>query len=349
VGWQDRRYEGGAGGGGAWRAVWRRVLGEGDDILRLGFRLYTFRGIAVHIHLLFVLFVIFRMIASLGHGTIGPGYQATGLAILFGLVLLHEYGHCFACRAVGGNADRILLWPLGGLAFVQPPHDWRPSLVTTLGGPAVNVVLWPLFAGGLWIATQSLESAIFNPFAAGAALSALELIDGSRPFWLIALWWAHLMNQALLLFNVLLPMYPMDGGRILQALLWSRLGYERATITAARVGMVLAAAVAVAAITFNLSLLLAIAFLCALECWNEKRRVEFASAGGLDWLRAARGGEKGADRDDARARAKSAKREIADQAELDRLLAKIAREGMASLSGREKRWLDRAARRRRTG
>ena len=63
------------------------------------------------------------------------------MAILFVSVLLHEFGHCFGARIMGGRGEEILMWPLGGLAFADPPRRPWPQLVTTVGGPLVNVVI----------------------------------------------------------------------------------------------------------------------------------------------------------------------------------------------------------------
>src|SRR5882724_11388986 len=64
---------------------------------------------------------------------------------LFGIVLMHEFGHALACKSVGGIANQIVLWPLGGIAFVQPPHRPGAYLWSIAAGPLVNVVLVPVF------------------------------------------------------------------------------------------------------------------------------------------------------------------------------------------------------------
>src|SRR5213078_4291206 len=66
---------------------------------------------------------------------------------LFAIVLLHEFGHALACRQVGGRADRILLWPLGGVAFVDPPPRAGAMLWSIVAGPLVNVLLAPVTIG----------------------------------------------------------------------------------------------------------------------------------------------------------------------------------------------------------
>ena len=70
---------------------------------------------------------------------------------LFVIVLLHEFGHALACRQVGGQANQIVLWPLGGVAYVAPPPRPGPTLWSIAAGPLVNVALTPVL-GGVWAA-----------------------------------------------------------------------------------------------------------------------------------------------------------------------------------------------------
>src|SRR5207244_5592755 len=72
------------------------------------------------------------------------------MGLLFFSVLLHEFGHCFAARSVNGDAQEVLLWPLGGLANVEVPHTPRANLIVAAGGPAVNLVLALLSTLLLW-------------------------------------------------------------------------------------------------------------------------------------------------------------------------------------------------------
>ena len=130
----------------------------------------------------------------------------------FGLVLLHEFGHVMACRQVGGTANRVVLWPLGGLAFVSPPLRPGASLWTTVAGPLVNVVLAPLLI----------------------VLASVTAADTDANHLLVRLAW---FNGVILVFN-LLPIFPLDGGRILQAVLWWALGLPGSLIVAGGVGIV---------------------------------------------------------------------------------------------------------------
>ena len=123
---------------------------------------------------------------------------------LFLIVLLHEYGHALACRQVGGTADQIVLWPLGGVAYVDPPPRPGAMLWSIAAGPLVNVVLLPVLSV-VGIVNRNLGWAAAMPNAHA---------------WLRAVWF---MNLGLLMFNML-PIYPLDGGQILRSLVstWTR-------------------------------------------------------------------------------------------------------------------------------
>ncbi len=137
---------------------------------------------------------------------------------LFGIVLLHEFGHSLACRSVGGRADQIVLWPLGGVAYVNPPQRPGATLWSIAAGPLVNVVLLvPLSLLVVWGRTQSW----WQP-------------GSDIRMWVVTLW---TINLVLLAFN-LLPVYPLDGGQILRSLLWFFLGRARSLMVATIIGMI---------------------------------------------------------------------------------------------------------------
>lgn len=350
MGWSDSGWNRSDGGGGRLRVVLRRIFGDGEDPLSWGLPLYTAWGIRVRVHLLFVFYVLAELVRSLSPEVAGFTYIAIGMGTLFVLVLLHEYGHCVACRLVGGEADEIMLWPLGGLAMCRPDHDWRAHFWTVVGGPAVNLALMLLVGVALVGVGVGRAAVLFNPFAPGRALAELSLPGGLQPTWLVVLWWLYYLNAVLLLFNVLVPMYPMDGGRLLQALLWRWFGYERSMHVALTVGLVTAGVLAVISIPWKLMLLFALAVFGGLVCWAERQRLRFAAEAGA-WLSGTSlgPGPVGADvpRGPTRAQRRREQRLAREQAELDRLLAKIRDHGMDALTRRERRWLKRTSERRR--
>jgi Zn-dependent protease len=346
MGWENRDYYRDGRG-----RVMRRIFGDGENPLDWSLPLYRAWGISVRVHLIFVIMIIARMIYSLSYDRWGPVFMAISMGSLFGLVLLHEYGHCIACRRVGGTADRILMWPLGGLAYCSPPHNWRDNLITTLGGPMVNVLLMPVLGLPL-VALSGWDAVVFNPVRPDIAMVGVRLSDGSLPYWLVVLWSLYYSNLILLAFNMLVPMYPMDAGRVLQEILWWRMGEHRSLKIAVNVGLVVAVIMFVASVTFpDSGTLMALALFGGITCWIEKRRLAFVereSFAGYEFRP-----ETEREAHEARRRAKEGearrKRAAADQAELDRLLDKIKATGMGSLNRAEKAWLERTSKERRGG
>ena len=168
---------------------------------------------------------------------------------LFGIVLLHEFGHVLACRQTGGVANEIVLWPLGGIAMGRPPPRPGAELWTIAAGPLVNVALWPVLMAATW--------------ACGASGLSDRHPDLERL--LFMLWW---INKGLLIFN-LLPIYPLDGGQIVRSLLWYPLGRARSLQVAAIIGLLgIAGAVAYVVIKGGRDVLwpLLLAFFLGSQC-----------------------------------------------------------------------------------
>jgi Zn-dependent protease/CBS domain-containing protein len=173
-------------------------------------------GIQLRIHVTFLL-----LIGWLGFGyyTAGGSAEAASrvlfILLLFLCVVLHEFGHALAAKSFGINTPDITLLPIGGVARLERmPEEPKQELIIALAGPAVNVVI----ALGLLIAID---------WRGAADSSVVEA--STLPAKLLAI------NVMLVLFN-LLPAFPMDGGRVLRALLATRLSYARATQIAASIG-----------------------------------------------------------------------------------------------------------------
>lgn len=147
---------------------------------------------------------------------------------LFAMVTMHEFGHALACRQTGGQAEKIFLWPLGGIAFVSPPNRPGAMLWSIAAGPLVNVALVPI----LWAAQVGAARAGWPNHNLDAYL---------------ALTWLGRINLALLIFN-LLPIYPLDGGQILRSLLWFPFGQVRSLFIATAIGFAGGAALLLAAL-----------------------------------------------------------------------------------------------------
>ena len=179
-------------------------------------RLFKFSGIQVYLH--FSWFIVAAWQLTRENGYQSPIFAIYEYLALFGIVLLHEFGHSLACRQVGGSADHIVLWPLGGIAFVNPPRRPGAVLWSIAAGPLVNVALVPVIEL-IWI------------FAGHSGWR----YDAPDTFQLIRM--IRYINFGLLIFN-LLPVYPLDGGQILRALLWFPLGEIRSLQIASVVGLI---------------------------------------------------------------------------------------------------------------
>jgi Zn-dependent protease len=190
-------------------------------------RLFQLFGIGVYIHWSWLLVALFQVqyraqVAQDGNTWLplydsGRWYWFEYLA-LFGIVLLHEFGHALACRSVGGLANHIVLWPLGGIAFSRPPQRPGPVLWTVAAGPLVNVLLAPVL-GALWFFSEHGHWAAVN----------VDLPEFLKT--------VFILNAGLLGFN-LVPIFPLDGGRILHALLWFIIGQADSLMFVSVIGMI---------------------------------------------------------------------------------------------------------------
>ncbi|MGD9691610.1 MAG: site-2 protease family protein [Phycisphaerales bacterium] len=322
-----------------------RVLGSGEDPFSWAPTIGVFFGIRVRLHIVFIVFAGWFVLSSISRDAAGAVYTISSVAALFLLVLLHEFGHCFAARWVGGEATQIVLWPLGGLASVHVPHLWKPNLIVAVAGPAVNALLAPVFGAALWVAGAK-DAILFNPLNLSETLATLPSM------WLVTLFYIHAANLMLLLFNLLLPIFPMDGGRVLQAVLWSRMGWRASMSAAALVGMIGSVALGVLGLMTDRWMVVIIALFTGTTCWAERKRLEAMRAvvgGEGAWQEGTSAGVT-ADRAFEAAAAKQRQereRVVADRAEEDRILAKIASEGMESLTRSERKTLERATAKRR--
>lgn len=199
-------------------------------------------GIRVELHLTFLLFL--GVVAIRGHwdaGLAGAGYYLLGFLLSFGSVLLHELGHCLAARHYGIRTSRILMMPIGGMAQFESltRHPIKEFLITA-AGPAVNFAL---------------------------ALLLLPFIQ-----WPVTAFWQADLVTYLFTFNLLmgcfnlLPIYPMDGGRLLRALIATQITYARSTHWALWVAKPLAVAGMMAGLFWLDNYLLAVLFAFILVC-----------------------------------------------------------------------------------
>jgi Zn-dependent protease len=364
-------------------------------------------GIPVKVHVFFFVITLglfIRQVADQKNVVAWETVLLFTVVLLFGIILVHEFGHCFAGRRVGGEASEILIWPLGGLAFVDTPHNWKAHTVTAAGGPAVNVAICVLTAAVLLAAGYvPALNPIYDPYVsemrnfdgkvytsayglrlykqgtseeAGSAEGTLKdkltkpaelsesLLNKSNeyeralaPTWLVWVNRTFWLSWVLLLIN-LLPAFPLDGGQIMQGLIWVRSGYRQGTAIASYSGYAVGVLLLIAAIAVNEALLLGLGLF-----------MFYASSVRLHALEAEEGaygdfsqGYMSLDRDEppprprrpnflkrwlqARA-ARRLQREIeqrqAEDERMDELLDKIAKYGKATLTDEERRFMERVS------
>ncbi len=179
-------------------------------------RLFRIAGITVFLHFTWFLVGAYEVM------TLSGRYSSVLWAVceylaLFGIVLMHEFGHALACRQTGGRAEEIVLWPLGGIAFVSPPPRPGAMLWSIAAGPLVNVALLPILE--LFLLSARQRGWMYHSPDAYKLISYIRLI-----------------NIVVLVFN-LLPIYPLDGGQMLRALLWFPLGRIRSLQIACGIGL----------------------------------------------------------------------------------------------------------------
>ncbi|MFG0332379.1 MAG: site-2 protease family protein [Maioricimonas sp. JB049] len=319
--------------------------------LFLAFPIGYWFGVRIRISWLFPLLAVvfwFRFGFSLGSLLFG---------ILFGSVLIHELFHVFGARMTGGSGDDILLWPLGGLATVRTAPNLRSELVTTGAGPFANLLLClatlpVVHAAGLLGSAANLVTIPYAEMPNNVLQGTLVLIFS--------------LNWKLLWLN-LLPAYPLDGGRILQALVATRTDAESAWTLCHRIGIITGIVLAFGGLIFDEVWLVMLGFLIVTlgiqEFYMSQLVERFDdSFMGYDFSQGYTSLERSASDPQSRPprqgllqrwkqkRAQERRlREEQERAEtvqkLDELLDKVHREGMDSLSPAEKRFLRQASER----
>jgi Zn-dependent protease len=208
-------------------------------------RLFEIAGITVFLHYSWFLMAFFELQQKSRYSSIS--WSILEYVSIFGIVTLHEFGHALACRQVGGRADRIVLWPLGGVAYVDPPARPGANLWSISAGPLVNLALMPVL-GVAYLAVHRVS---------GSPGSDLSVFVGSL----------LLINGVLFLFNVL-PIYPLDGGKILRSLLWYVVGRARSLMASVIVGFIGVAGLGLLALSIQSAWLGLIAAFAAFQCFN---------------------------------------------------------------------------------
>jgi Zn-dependent protease/CBS domain-containing protein len=217
-------------------------------------------GTVVRIHLTFLLFLAWIFAASYASGGAATAWNSLAfMLLLFLCVLLHEFGHIFTARAFGVPTPYVTLLPIGGVAQLEriPEEPWEEFLIA-IAGPLVNVAIAAVL---VYVFNANLQA------SAAAAVDNLQIPLVDR---------LAAVNIFLALFNMI-PAFPMDGGRVLRALLASRLGYVRATEIAAMIGQFVAFALGFIGLMAN-PILIFIAIFVYLAASSEAHMVALRAA-----------------------------------------------------------------------
>jgi Zn-dependent protease len=357
------------------------------DPFTWSFPLFPIAGIMVRVHFILPVVMVGLVIrvAYLGYeGKVIAGSwidMTMMMALLFVSILLHELGHCFAARRVDGEANEVLLWPLGGLAKVDVPHTPRANFITAAGGPAVNLILCIVSVIALaFLFGDKHYSPAWNPLSwlkpepgvtfpwrdntAGEVMLTRWGYDAELTGNVGAILFSRLflVNWFLLLLNVLLVGFPLDGGRMLQSILWPTFGYRQATLTTIRIGFLCMFIVILGSIIMVDPLPMLLAVFIYFSCKQEWIVLETGgedSLFGYDFSQ----GYTSLERDEPtpvkpkqpnfikrwlqrRAERKAQheqEQQVAEELRMDQLLDKIARHGKEALTDEEQRFLKRVA------
>lgn len=228
--------------------------------MRWSLKIAKLAGIDIFIH--FTFFVLVTWVAFIQwklNGSIGAAFSGVAFILaVFTCVVLHELGHALAAKKYGIRTQDIILLPIGGVARLEKmPNQPIQELWVALAGPAVNVVIAALLAVYLWITNTLIPD---NQLTMTTA-AFIERIMG--------------INIFLVLFNMI-PAFPMDGGRVLRALLATRLAYIKATKVSANLGQGIALLFGVIGLFYN-PILLLIAFFVWMGAAQETRMVRVKS------------------------------------------------------------------------
>jgi Zn-dependent protease len=209
--------------------------------------LFRFAGVDLYLHWSWFLVAVYGISSRAGRYT-SLAWPVLEYLALFGIVLVHEFGHALACRQVGGQANQIVLWPLGGVAYVAPPPRPGATLWSIAAGPLVNVALAPILSILLLL---------------GRWADWGETMPNAYTF----LKTVCIINWGILIFNML-PIYPLDGGQILQALLWFVVGRARALMVTVVIGFVGVGALILLALWAGEVWLGILCVFILLNCWR---------------------------------------------------------------------------------
>lgn len=236
------------------------------DFLNSSFKVGRLFGITIRIHIFFVIWIAFQLLRA-----DSLKFELIFLGMLFTIVLLHEFGHCFGARSVEGDAENIMLWPLGGLAYAHAPMTPWAQFVTVASGPLVNVIFCLISGAFLVYRVGTLSVLSPNPLH---CVDFDILAESGQPLWVFLVALFFRVNYWLFAFN-LLPIYPLDGGQLFQCLLWPFVGLHQAMSIACRVGLAGCVGLGLWSLSEGGGILLLIAVFGGMTCWQRLQMLKY--------------------------------------------------------------------------
>jgi Zn-dependent protease len=319
------------------KQTFARIFGDGENPLAWGFKLGSFVNTPIKIHLLFVVYLLIELIFTLPGNRDGVVFVLPRLGAILFFVLLREIVHSIVARKCDGNPIEIMLWPMGGLIPPEVPEHWFKRLKIALAPLMLNLAMLPVLALPLVLITQSWQSLLINPLTLRGTNAVIAFPDGSTSWWLVALGAIHAANLILLVIN-LIPMHPLDGARVLEAVLSKNNPDHRAQWLSVHTGLIAATAIGILALVMQDGTpLFVLCVVCGLVCSAHRRRLQFLAT--ADMIPGLSGSSFCASENHD---ASSPVDEGGNQEEIDRILAKISEQGIGALSRKERRTLKRA-------
>jgi Zn-dependent protease len=318
------------------------------------FPLFRIFGIPLRMHWLMAILIAVYLVQGAAQGGSGLLWMAVTLAILLVSILFHELAHCWMAIRLGGSAEQILLWPLGGLAHVRHPGSPSDEIKVSGIGPIASLVLAAVAFGALPLTGISWDWQYLVPFhgwfPAHWEIYQVFILHTAR------------INLILALFNLCVPVYPLDGGKVLMAFLIIRYGRARAGEITALIAIPAGCVLAVLGFAQNQFFMGLIGIWVLIEAFQLRKLARmgelsahpaFSEAPEFEFMPDPPRRKGWFARWRARRAQKRAAREMDRVAQsrekVDTILEKVSREGIGSLTSSEKKQLNDASRRSRGG
>jgi stage IV sporulation protein FB len=312
----------------------------------------TVLGVRIRAHSSLIIFIAAILLLDWEDKRYSPLIRAFSMGVWVLMLVGHELAHCLMARRLGGQGDEALLWPAGGLTPAEPPHHSGATFITALAGPAFNLALCAGGAMGVyaftptaglhWAAAGAGHIVVpFSPFHGPSPDFACKWSDPA-----FYCWWIFLINYRLLLLN-LLPIFPLDGGRLLQSTLWPMVGHFRSQLIETTAGMAGAVAMGLVSLATQEYFLAACMMFCCFESYQSRLLLHESMS--EDWkdsfdfssslFAEERPRRRRLSRRVIRRARRIAQAEKAARDRIDAILAKVSAGGMNSLSWIERRTL----------